>query len=153
MGKTIEAEIQPNVIVRSRGKRLYTNAHARLKLWASAYRAGSQGEIKKMTGAPYAPPSKPQGFTLSDTEEERIGAVISKLTAYNHMFVWCHYIKRPEYMDKLYTRIAQDSGETAEAYRKRIERIYFDRLGVSYGVYQSDLRDAQEEFIARGGIL
>jgi len=153
MGKTIQAEIQPNVIVRSRGKRLYPNAHARLESWARAYRSGSQGEIKRLTGAPYAAPSKPIGFILPDTEEERIGAVVNKLSSYNRMFVWCHYIKRPEYMAKLYKRVKQDESETNEAYRGRIKRIYYDRLGVTYGVYQQDLRDAQEEFIARGGIF
>lgn len=146
-------ELESNVIVRTRSRRLYPNAHAKLESWARAYRSGSQGEIKRLTGAPYAAPSKPLGFIMPDTEEERVGAIVNKLSEFNRMFVWCHYITRPEYMAKLYDRVKQDCGETAEAYSGRVKRIYYDRLGVSYGVYQKDLRDAQEEFIARGGIL
>jgi len=152
MGKTIKAEIQPNVIVRGKGQRLSKRADATLKAWARQYRRSDLLEIKKLTGSPHGAPSKRIGFRFEEDEGNRITGVVASLKPFNYQFIVRHYISRMDSMSVLYDKLRQNDSETDRHYKARIMAKYIEACGVCRRTYDRQLAKAQDEFIARGGI-
>jgi len=149
MGKTIKAEIQPDVIVKGRAR--FDLADASLKQWARDYQ-DCKKDIERLTGAPYSPPSKRSGFVSSDEANNYRSQIINGMSPYNRMFLQCHYLERDGYIGRLYESIRQGINEGRGDYSMRVKGLYFERLGTTRATYYRDLKDAQDEFIARGGI-
>ncbi len=149
MSAQTKQELEPNVIIKGRAR--FDLADASLKQWAKDYQ-DCKKEIERLTGAPYSPPSKRSGFASSDELNNYRSEIINGMSPYNRMFLQCHYLERDGYIGRLYESIRQGINESRDDYSMRVKGVYFKRLGTTRATYYRDLRDAQDEFIARGGI-
>ena len=152
MSAQTKHELDPDVIVRGKGQRLSKRADATLKAWARQYRRSDLLEIKKLTGSPHGAPSKRIGFSFEEEDSNRITGVIASLTPFNYQFIVRHYIRRPESLGVLYDKMRQSHNETDRHYKARIMAKYIEECGVCRRTYDRQLAQAQDEFIARGGI-
>ena len=135
----------------------YTIANFRLRQWARGYLMHDRREIVKDTGGN---PSGSLGQQVRDNNEEkkiyddvpfieiddsqyrRLNTVMLAMTPYNFMFLNRHYIDRAKFISK---RV--EAGITA----KRAAELFLDKLKFTKNMYTLDLREAQEEFLLRGG--
>ena len=115
-----------------------------LKQWAKGYLTHDRREINRDTGNGGGSAlgrdvrrnnkenntlSGQAGYEIDDTEYRRLNAVVNRMTEYNRMFIFRHYLHR----------------------RSGVKQ-FARKLDIPIATYYRDLGDARDEFIARGGI-
>ena len=90
---------------------------------------------------------------LTDEQFDYIQSVMITVSTYSRMFLLAHYIKKPSFLGELYSKKRQKKSETDKDYRRRIEKIYFKKVGLPKSTYNRHLKEARYEFTVRGGLL
>ena len=132
-----------------------------LREWAKIYRQNDRRQIEIDCGALITKPSKPGTITLDDEVINSICGVVNKMQDYNRMFVWRHYIKRP---DEIYNISHPIREVMIKIYRGKLPDDFLSKLskwamsewlrqlGMSSSMYSNDLADAKEDFCSKGGL-
>lgn len=122
----------PNGLLRlPSDKQMFEAADTILKQWARVYQSTDLAEIERDTGAIKTKPSKLSGgIALDDPQFEQANGIVSQMVELNKSMIHVHYIKRKQIPVSRFVK----------------------QISVSRRSYDRAVRDAQYEFVVRGGL-